>query len=177
MKRNIIFYLFYCLFVGCKVSGSNNFLVPHKGSKIFISVENFPSRDTSSIIFYKDKVWFKLVILKNKNIKPPSSHHCHNCETVLTPTFFNTVKSIDTENRLLEDCTIFNDTIYNGKHNVSINNFYNISDLQEEVIYYKNKKERKSIIYLEPRLGINYCKENTSRYKFIQISNILRALD
>jgi hypothetical protein len=138
-----------------------------------IILEDFPSKDTVSITFYKKDSWFVTYKMRNLLI-PPLSNPCHNCDKIFTDAFMNTLVLLKPEQLPSKDCRVVIDTVYEGKPVVKINDFYSTSDLQKEIISIRNENMSISISYLEPRNALKYCKHNKERLQFIKYSEILR---
>ena len=141
-----------------------------------IRLSNFPSRDTSSITFMrKNDVWSVVYVSRNLTISEKPPLLCKGCDSLFTAKFLSDILTIKDE-VVSKDCTITIDTLINGEKVVSIDNFYNHTNLREETISVVFSKEEKAISYFDPRRALRYCQSNADRLRFIQVSDKLRSV-
>lgn len=176
MKKIVISYFIFLLLLGCKTQSFQSTSNDLKNDSMYVKLENLPSKDTSAIIFYKKKDWYKVAYAKLTLMPLTSPEKCESCSVVFGRNFFDSLLTLSSENNLSNDCTIYGDTLISGVNNRSINNFYNLTDLQKETISFQFADQKKNITYLEPRLALKYCKQNAARLYFIEVSEVLRIL-
>jgi len=176
MKKIVTSYFIFLLLLGCKTQSFQSTSNDLKNDSMYVKLENLPSKDTSAIIFYKKNDWYIVAYSKVNLMQITSPQKCESCARVFEKKFFDSLISLENENNLSNDCTVYIDTVINGIKNRGINNFYNITSLQKETISVRYSSTTKSITFLEPRLALSYCKQNTARLNFIAISEVLRRL-
>lgn len=172
-KINLFLFVMIFSLNSCIAQKQNLPVGLDQGFEKKIILEDFPSKDTASITFYKKDRWFVIYKMRNPLI-PSSSNPCDNCDKMFTDAFMNTLSLLKPEQLPSKDCKVVIDTVYEGKPVVQINDFYSTSDLQKEIISIRHNNVSTSISYLEPRNALKYCKHNKERLQFIKYSEILR---
>jgi hypothetical protein len=176
--NKLLLLVFALLLIGCTVRHQATAIPDHEPAKWMVKLQDFPSWDTSALIYYLvDGIWYKNFTYRVPGKVADKPTRCEKCDSAFDKSFFKQLSKLKSEDEIKfqQDCTEKTDSIIDGKKYVIYKMHYTF-DSPGETISLKLGKEIIKVRFFEPRNCVPYCRNNEERIKFIHFSDILRGL-